>query len=157
MNKLIVLFISIVITVGAIYLYFQHIQTSLKIQDTVLLPLIKGCAENGKNQIKMIVEEQEPRIDINENEIIYSRTINHLCCRTVRIEKEEKNSIINIYEIWGGAECKCICSSEIGAKLKNVPLGEYTINVYEKGKRPESEEQIEQKLIISKNISVNKN
>ena len=127
------------------------------LQNIILSPLIKGCAETDKGMaIKAPVEriEQEPKIKVNGNEILYLRFINHLCCRKAEIEKETQNSVINIYEVWSGIGCKCMCFSKIKAKLSNVPSGTYTINVYEKGTKPGGEEPMEQKLIISQNIVV---
>ncbi len=45
--------------------------------------------------------EQEPKIEVSENEILHSRTLNHLCCRKAEIEKEIENSTIKIYEKFG--------------------------------------------------------
>lgn len=127
------------------------------LQNITLSLLVKGCAETDKGMAtKAFGEgiEQKPKIEVNGNEVLYSRAINHLCCRKAEIEKEIQNSVINIYEVWSGIGCKCMCFSEIGAKLSNVPSGTYAVNIYEKGTKPGSEEPMEQKLIISQNIVV---
>ncbi|MEM7826856.1 MAG: hypothetical protein QXQ40_01380 [Candidatus Aenigmatarchaeota archaeon] len=157
-NKIILPLVLAVIAVGVAGIYWQILTQSAtpsNLQNIILSPLVKGCAETGEEiASKSLVEEQEPKIDVNGNEVLYLRAINHLCCRKVEIEKEIRNSVINIYEVWSGIGCRCICFSEIGAKLQNVPPGSYTINVYEKGTKPEIKEPMEQKLIISKDIIV---
>lgn len=67
------------------------------------------------------------------------------------MKKEIVGSAINIYEVWSGASCRCICFSEIGATLENLPAGTYTVSVYEKGTKPDGS-AMEQVLIISKEI-----
>lgn len=158
-NRIIFSSIIIVLTFGIVGSYFlqSHKSTTANLQDVIFSPLVKGCAENDKNELTRYQneeKEQEPKIDVNGNEIFYSRAIKHLCCRKAEIEKEIENSVINIYEIWTGIGCKCICFSEIGAKIQNIPRGIYTINVYEKGTRPESEELMEEKLIISQKVVI---
>ncbi|MFH1834723.1 MAG: hypothetical protein ABH851_00885, partial [Methanobacteriota archaeon] len=57
-------------------------------QNIILSPLVKGCAETDKGMAtKALGEgtEQEPKIDVNGNGIVYSRSINHLCCRKAEI------------------------------------------------------------------------
>lgn len=98
--------------------------------------------------------EREPKIEVNGDEIIYLRAISHLCCRKAEIQKEAGNSVINIYEMWSGEGCRCMCFSKIEARLQNVPSGSYTVNVYEKGTKPGSKEPMEQTLIISQEVVV---
>lgn len=160
-NKIILPSVLVIVIIGIAGIYFW--QTSMQpttpsnLQNIILSPLVKGCAETDKGMaIKSIGEgtEQEPKIEVNGNEALYSRAISHLCCRKAEIEKETENSVINIYEVWSGIGCKCMCFSEIEAKLQNVPSGTYKVNVYEKGTQPGSKEPMEQKLIISQNIVV---
>jgi hypothetical protein len=102
-----------------------------------------------------IGEQQEPRIDVNISRITYSRAINHLCCRKVEIEEKVRGSTINIYEVWSGIGCKCMCFSEIGAMLEDVPQGVYTVNVYEKGTVPgDGSEPMEERLIVSEQVVI---
>lgn len=127
------------------------------IQDITLSPLVKGCAETDKGTAAKSIgigEGQKPKIETDGNQIIYSRAINHLCCRKAEFEKETETSVINIYEVWSGIGCKCMCFSEIKATLNNIPSGSYAVNVYEKGTEPGSDEPMEQKLIITQNIEV---
>ncbi|MCD6557673.1 MAG: hypothetical protein J7K31_01420 [Candidatus Aenigmarchaeota archaeon] len=160
-NKIILPLVLVVLIVGIVGIYFWKTPTQPttppNLQNIILLPSVKGCAETDKGMAtKAFGEgtEQEPKIEVSGNEIIYSRAINHLCCRKAEIEKETKDSVINIYEVWSGIGCKCICFSEIEAKLQNVPLGTYVVNVYEKGTQPGNEGPMEQKLIISQNVVV---
>jgi len=157
MNKKIVLIFAI-LTIGIVSIYFLQAMQSSNLQNIILLPLIKGCAETDSGMTtKTFVNgtEQEPKIEVIGNEIIYSSALNHLCCRKVEIEKGTSDSVINIYEVWTGIGCKCICFSEIEAKIKNVPPGTYMINVYEKGIKPGgTNEPMEEKLIISEQVTV---
>ncbi|MEM7819561.1 MAG: hypothetical protein QXD48_01900 [Candidatus Aenigmatarchaeota archaeon] len=158
-NKIIFLII-IVIVVGIMEIYFlQKLNESIEssnFQDIVFFSLVKGCAETDKGMATKLINEteQEPKIEVYGNEILYSRAIKHLCCRKVEIEKEIAKPVINIYEVWSGNGCRCICFSEIQAKLQIVPSGFYVINVYEKGTQPESGEPMNQTTIISQNIII---
>ena len=126
-------------------------------ENITLLSSVKGCAETEKGTTTKSVgveTEKEPTIEVNGNNVVYSRALNHLCCRKAEIEKEIGDFTINIYEVWSGVGCKCICFSEIEAKLKNIPSGTYKVNVYEKGTQPDGDEPMEQTLIISEDITV---
>ena len=162
MNRIITLpLVLVIIVVGIAGIYFGQAPAQptapSNLQNIVLSPSVKGCAETDNSMTtKSIGGEaaQEPKIEVIGNEIKYSRATNHLCCRKAEIEKETGGSVINIYEVWSGIGCKCICFSELAAKLQNVPSGTYTVNVYERGTQPGSEEPMEQKLIISQSIVV---
>lgn len=163
MNKNIIfsfIFIALAIAVVGTYFWSNYAvkPISLESEDIVFSSLINGCAESIEQRETLTKGneiEQEPKIEINKNSVIYSRAINHICCRKVEVEKEVRGSVLNIYEVWGGDTCKCMCFTEIGARFDNVPLGIYSVNVYEKGKIPsQTEESIELKLIISQNISI---
>ncbi len=126
-------------------------------ENITLSSSVKGCAETEKGTTAKSVgkeTEKEPTIEVNGNNIVYSRALNHLCCRKAEIEKEIGDFTIDIYEVWSGVGCKCICFSEIEAKLKNIPSGTYKVNVYEKGTQPDSDEPMEQTLIISDEITI---
>jgi hypothetical protein len=56
--------------------------------------------------------------------------------------------------MWSGEGCICVCFSKIEARLQNVPLGGYIVNVYETGTEPGSKEPMEQTLIISQEVVV---
>jgi hypothetical protein len=120
-----------------------------------LSSLVKGCAETDKGMETRGADETEraPSITISGNQINYSRAINHQCCRKAVIEKEISGSAINIFEVWSGEGCRCICFSEIEATLENIPAGHYAVNVYEKGTKPDGT-SMEQATIISKEIDV---
>ena len=127
------------------------------LQDVILLPSVKGCAETDDRMTTRASEggtEQEPKIEAVGNEVVCSRAMNHLCCRKAEITKETTESAINIYEVWSGIGCRCMCFSEIKAVLKDVPPGTYTVNVYAKGTEPLTEAPMEQALVISREITV---
>lgn len=111
---------------------------------------VTGCAEKGDNSTtKSAGETQEPKIEVINNEVVYSRAINHACCRKANMDYEVNSSGLNIYEIWSGEPCKCLCFSELKAE-KEVPQTPYplNVNVYEK-----ESDGSNLKLIISKTIS----
>jgi hypothetical protein len=161
MNKnIIITSVLVILVVASISSYFLNkpiSDTTPNMQNIILSPLIKGCAETDKGMTTKSIgdgTEQEPKIEVDGNRIKYSRAVNHLCCRKAEIEKGISGSTINIFEDWSGIGCKCMCFSEIEATLSNVPSGSYVVNVYEKGTKPGSDEQMEQKLIITRNINV---
>ena len=162
MRKKFILIIAIIAVVGIVSIYIWQSPTQLpssNSQDVIFSFLVKGCAETDsgmavKSSGEGEIIEQEPEIEIIGGKIIYSRAINHLCCRKAEIEKEIGESTINIYEVWSGLGCKCICFSEIEAEIENLPSETYTINVYEKGTDPTTQEPMEEKLIISRAIDL---
>lgn len=127
-------------------------------QESLFRPLVKGCAETDEGQAaktRIAGGEHEAEITAGEGSIEYSRAISHLCCRQAELEKETEGFKINIYENWSGIGCRCMCFSEIGANLENLPAGEYEVSVYERGIEPgEEEKPMEERLIISENIAV---
>lgn len=165
---LIVVVVAAIFGSGIIYLQNNFIEdieestpTETEEPDTSLSEMslsysVKGCAETDKGvATKSYGTEKEPKIEIVENKIIYSRAINNQCCRKAVIEKETKDNIINIYEVWSGVGCKCICFSEIEATIDNIPKGHYVVNVYEKGIKPgDNNEPMDQKLIATKEIDI---
>lgn len=129
------------------------------ISKIVFTPRVRGCAETNKGVAptgpKAI--EKTPRIKVDKiegNRLIYSSAIHHLCCREVELQKEIQGSSINIFEVWHGPGCKCMCFSEIEAAVSNIPSGSYTVNVYEKGTELDGTTPMEQKLIIAQEIKI---
>ncbi len=120
--------------------------------------IVKGCAETDHGMASKSVglgKEQYPEIEVSGNSIIYSRAIKHLCCRKAEFKKEINGNKINIYEVWSGIGCKCICFSELKAKVENLEKGKYIINVYETGTQPGTENvPMNQTLIISQNVVI---
>jgi hypothetical protein len=122
-----------------------------------LIPSVKGCAATSDGMAtKSMAEgvEQAPKIEVIGNEVVYSRATNHQCCRKVEVTKEAQASTINVYESWTGLGCKCMCFSEIEARLQNLPAGTYTVNVYSKATDPLTEEPMPQGAIISQEVVV---
>ncbi len=78
-NKIIFPLVLVVVIAGVVGIYFfrqtptQH-TTPANLQNIVLSPLVKGCAETDKGMAtKSLGEgtEQEPKIDVNGNEVLY--------------------------------------------------------------------------------------
>lgn len=160
-NKIRLLLILVVVITGVVGIYFWQTSTQPttppNLQNIIFSPLVKGCAKTDEGIATKSLgkkTEQNPKIDVNGNEVLYSRAINHLCCRKAEIEKGISGSTINIFEDWSGIGCKCECFSEIEATLSNVPSGSYVVNVYEKGTESGSDGPMEQKLIITRKINV---
>lgn len=124
----------------------------------VLNYTITGCAEtiDGKStrDINEAQETSGPRVFINKNVISYHRSLDHLCCRKVIVEQSLDNEVLNIFEVWSGPGCKCICNSEINASII-VPEGTYVINVYETGTQPESSEKMTPRLLLTGIVEYN--
>ena len=126
------------------------------VSQIVLSSSIKGCAETdqglatrGLNEDKL----KDPVIEVIEGKLSYFRAINHTCCRKVEVQKNIEGSVINIFEVWSGPSCRCVCFSEISAILANIPTGGYTINVFETGTQSDGT-QMEAKLIITSEMNI---
>jgi len=156
-GKIILILVFVAVATAGIYFWQNQIAASDGLQGMVLLPSVKGCAETDNGMAARSLDggaEQEPKIEVNGNEIVYSRALGHLCCRKVEIAKEPLEPAINIYEVWSGIGCRCMCFSEITAELRNVPPGTYTVNVYAKGTEPTGGAPMERALIISREITI---
>jgi hypothetical protein len=119
--------------------------------------MVKGCAETDQGMESRAPgdkNEQEPAIEVTGNTLRYTRAIQHQCCRKVEFEQEIQGMDITLYEVWSGEGCRCECFSEIRADLEFVPSGNYLVRVYAKGMQPGSSEPMEQKLLISVEISI---
>jgi hypothetical protein len=118
-----------------------------------LKPMVRGCAETDKGMAARAEgKEVEPSIEVVGNSILYSRSIQHQCCRKVEFEYTIKDQDIMLYEIWSGEGCRCMCFSEIGAELENIPAGSYTMRVIMKDGLPGIPS--EDPLIIEKEIKI---
>jgi hypothetical protein len=118
---------------------------------------VKGCAETDQGMASRAVgseNEQEPAIEVIGNAVRYTHALHHQCCRKVEFEHEIQGNEINLYEVWSGEGCRCECFSEIQADLEFIPSGNYLVRVYERGTQPGSSELMEEKLLISEEISV---
>jgi len=121
-----------------------------------LVPDIKGCAlgkEEGGSRSAWNGEEQGPVIEVDGNTIRYARAIDHMCCRQVEFEKSIRGSTINLYEVWSGEGCRCMCFSEIGVSMEDIPAGTYTVRVYAKGIDTDGG-SMEENLIISSDVII---
>ena len=122
-----------------------------------LSPTVKGCAETDQGMASRVPgdeNEQEPSIEVIGNSLRYTRALQHQCCRKVEFEHEIQGADITLYEVWSGEGCRCECFSEIQVDLEFVPSGNYLVRVYERGTQPGSSEPMEQKLLISVDISI---
>jgi hypothetical protein len=115
---------------------------------------VKGCAENERGTTTKVWEaERGPTLVSCTGEVVYSRAVNHQCCRKVELSKEISDSSISIIETWSGQGCKCMCFSEVEVVLGNLTPGRYMVNVYESGTKP-SGEPMEQTTIMSQEVKV---
>ena len=125
--------------------------------EPLLSPTVKGCAETDQGMVSRAAggeNEQEPAIEVIGDTLRYMRALQHQCCRKVEFEHEIPGAEITLYEVWSGEGCRCECFSEIQADLEFIPAGNYLVRVYEKGTLPGSSEPMEQKLLISIEISI---
>lgn len=131
----------------AIHVFYFSSPNSLDFNYTV-----KGCAsqENIKRSFYSPIHNKEHiKVIAKDNSILYQRSINHLCCKNVSLSYNIKDkTTINIYEIWKGTGCKCLCFSEINATISNLPRGEYHVNLYEINNN-------KTKKILSTTVSIN--
>ncbi|MBA4379527.1 MAG: hypothetical protein C0393_02375 [Anaerolinea sp.] len=118
---------------------------------------MKGCAETDQGMASRAAggeNEQEPAIEVIGNTLRYTRALQHQCCRKVEFEHEIQGANITLYEVWSGDGCRCECFSEIQADLEFVPAGDYLVRVYEQGAQPGSSKPMEEKLLVSEEVSV---
>jgi len=130
---------------------------SLSAPEPRLSPLVKGCAETDlgmQSRAPGDEDEQGPAIEVLGNTIRYTRAIEHQCCRMVQFEQTIQGANISLYEVWSGEGCRCECFSEVQADLEFFPSGDYLVRVYETGTQPGSSEPMEQKLLISAEVSI---
>ena len=101
---------------------------------------IKGAAEfpskgrYGEN--KGLEIPGENGIHSGGDSIVYTRYVSHGCCRKVRVNTERQGQVINITEFWWGRICKCMCSSDVKAVIRQLPKGEYQVYAVETGTDP---------------------
>jgi len=154
-ESMLLLFLLLIVFVILYVPTIVKIPESPNLENVSFSSIIRGCAqrERGMAPRGNLTEEKEPSITIEENEVEYSRALNHLCCRMVIVDRKIEGWTINIYENWSGTGCRCICFSEISATVENLPKGTYTVNVYERGTNPDGI-QMEEKLIISEYATI---
>ncbi len=162
MNKYTSIWVLLVVIATALsyVIIAGHYQTHNEHGATIFIQSVKGCAEteNGTATRGLgIGKEEPPKVEVVNNSIIYSRAINHLCCRKVSLEYEMNKSNVNIYEVWSGSGCKCICFSKINATVKGLNPGSYLVNVYETGTKPGTNEPMKQKLVTSEQVTIASN
>jgi hypothetical protein len=116
-------------------------------------PLVKGCAETEQGMASrgFGFVESGPSLSVEGSTLVYSRSASHLCCRKAVISREliegsGMDSVL-IYETWSGPGCRCICDSELAAKLENLPDGTYNVKVVSRGFDPESGGEFEEVLL----------
>jgi hypothetical protein len=117
---------------------------------------VKGCAETDQGMASRAAggeSEQEPAIEVIGEEIRYTHALQHQCCRKVEFTHEIQGNEISLYEVWSGEGCRCECFSEIQADLEFIPAGNYLVQVYERGTQPGSSEPMEEKLLVSEEIT----
>lgn len=118
---------------------------------------VVGCAETGEGTAvrgKSVFEEKEPVIDYRDGQIIYERTLRHLCCRKaevihkVRQGYDEKE--LSLFEMWSGRGCRCMCQSHIMAALEGMEPGRYDVRVMVTGVNPDGTPMTEQGIVQKK-------
>ncbi len=117
---------------------------------------VKGCAESdsGVNVRGLEQNDRGPGFLLSGNQLVYYRAVNHLCCRKAVVRSEVTGSRIDVYEVWSGQGCRCMCFSEIEASIERLAPGRYTVNVYETGTKPGSSEQMEKTTILTKELLI---
>lgn len=131
-------------------------QAPAKVPDVRFFSSVKGCAESASDAPTRAMGQSErgPSVMVSGNSVIYSQALSHLCCRKAELQNELGKGEIIIFETWSGQGCRCMCFSEIEAKLENLPSGHYTLTVYERGTEPGSSKQMEQTVIVTKEVGI---
>lgn len=145
--------IILVVTFAVIITYLISSLAITNQSSVTFTSVVQGCGVTG-NSTKFFGKERKAKIRVVNDEIVYSRALSHLCCRKVRIKHDIKGNIINIFEIWNGTACRCICFTNITARIENLPKGEYVVNVYKTGVKADGKTLMRKELIISKKVKI---
>lgn len=94
---------------------------------------IKGCI-NKQSGITKSFEQDTLRIDSTNDSINIFHKINHQCGLDISIEQSIKEAQIVVIEALSGEGAKCMCESEISAKIYPLDKGIYNLKIYEKFK-----------------------
>lgn len=108
------------------------------------VPEIQGCAQKENSTTPEVSdsansrspgfgEEKPPLVEMNGTTLVYSRALNHNCCMGLSLSSEVNGNEIKFYETWTGKTCRCVCFSEVGGRLENLPVGTYAIRIIQKG------------------------
>jgi len=93
---------------------------------------IKGCINKQFNTEKRTIKEESIVIESTENSINFKHKATHLCGLDIELQQSIKDAQITIIEIFTGQGAKCICDSEISAKLFPIGRGVYNLKIYTK-------------------------
>lgn len=106
---------------------------------------VKGCAESGTKPTRITEPgkagpgdfmDEWGKIVVAGDSLVYSRTMQHLCCRQVRLSAEREPGLITVREYWYGKACKCHCNSSLRLVLRQLPAGTYRVLVTATGTDP---------------------
>lgn len=97
---------------------------------------VEGCAserisKSGESKFQKPATNW-PSLDtiyIKGDSLIYNRSVDHLCCRKVKLTCDIKENRITIIEHWHGMACKCKCESTVEAVIRKLKPGKYQVLV----------------------------
>lgn len=109
---------------------------------------VKGCAEKemggnakfqGDGQDTSFHEYSASGTDgilVKGDSVVYSRNVDHLCCRQVDLSARRSGQVITVTEYWHRQGCKCKCNSTVSLVIKQLPKGQYSLYGIETGTDP---------------------
>ena len=109
---------------------------------------VKGCAQKatrentkfpGAGQDTEYPELSASGTDgilVKGDSVVYTRNVDHLCCRQVELSANRTGQVITITEYWHRQGCKCRCSSTVRLVMKQLPKGQYSLYGIETGTSP---------------------
>lgn len=109
---------------------------------------VKGCAEAATRagtkfpssgdftDLPDLTAPGTDGIKADADSIVYTRNVNHLCCRQVIVSLERRENTITITEYWHRQGCKCKCNSTVRAVVRQLPRGDYRVIGIETGTDP---------------------
>lgn len=112
---------------------------------------VKGCAESSSKPARISepakggpgdFPEQWGKIVVAGDSLVYTRTLQHLCCRQVRLSADRKEGVIMVREYWYGKGCKCHCNSSLRLVVHQIPAGSYRVFVTEAGTDPVADKPV---------------
>jgi hypothetical protein len=91
---------------------------------------VKGCINKQEVQTKTGLVEEHLAIEATEDSIIFEHKTNHLCGLDIDIQQSIKDAQITIIEVFTGQGAKCICDSDIAARIYPLEKGIYNLKLY---------------------------
>ena len=115
---------------------------------------VKGCAQKAtRGDTKFPVAAQDtdyPELAASGTDgilaqgdsVVYTRNVDHLCCRTVELSAHRSGQSITVTEYWHRQGCKCRGKSTRKLGIKQLPKGQNQPHGIETGTSPVDDQPV---------------